>query len=194
MTEFPEHYFLAIGTADAARLRLLHQVYGPGTEAMFHVGSDLGDEGGGDLDAVELLHDGLDVACGPALGVQREKLVVEPAEATLILADELRREGAVAVAGDVASDRVQFPLDGLLGVALAAVARQVRRPGFGRRIEQCRGLRAAEVDVHLGVEHALQSRLHQAAEQAMEFLDGAGLAGQLLSQLLRLGGQFRVPG
>jgi hypothetical protein len=51
------------------------------------VGSDLGDEGGGDFNAVEFLDDVLDVAGGQALGVQGEDLVVEAAEAALVLAD-----------------------------------------------------------------------------------------------------------
>lgn len=34
MTEHPEHYILATGGKDAKRLRLLHDVYGPGTEAL----------------------------------------------------------------------------------------------------------------------------------------------------------------
>src|SRR5262249_50308849 len=36
MTEFPEHYILATGGKDVKRLRLLHEGYGPGTEALFH--------------------------------------------------------------------------------------------------------------------------------------------------------------
>ena len=32
----PEHYILATGNKDVERLRLLHEVYGPGTEALFH--------------------------------------------------------------------------------------------------------------------------------------------------------------
>jgi SAM-dependent methyltransferase len=36
MTGPPEHYILATGGKDIERLRLLHQVYGPGTEALFH--------------------------------------------------------------------------------------------------------------------------------------------------------------
>jgi len=34
MTDEPEHYILATGGKDARRLRLLHDVYGPGTEAL----------------------------------------------------------------------------------------------------------------------------------------------------------------
>src|SRR5262245_150607 len=34
MTRHPDHYILATGGKDSARLRLLHDVYGPGTEAL----------------------------------------------------------------------------------------------------------------------------------------------------------------
>jgi hypothetical protein len=82
------------------------------------VGGDLGNERGGDLDAVKFLDDILDVAAGQALGVQGQDLVVEAAQAALVLADELRLEGAVAVARDVEADLAEFALDGFLGVAL----------------------------------------------------------------------------
>jgi 2-polyprenyl-3-methyl-5-hydroxy-6-metoxy-1,4-benzoquinol methylase len=36
MTDLTEHYILATGGKDVKRLRLLHEVYGPGTEALFH--------------------------------------------------------------------------------------------------------------------------------------------------------------
>src|SRR5262249_2798984 len=36
MTDLPEHYILATGGKDGKRLRLLHEVYGPPTEARFH--------------------------------------------------------------------------------------------------------------------------------------------------------------
>jgi len=36
MTQHAEHYILATGGKDVQRLRLLHEVYGPGTEALFH--------------------------------------------------------------------------------------------------------------------------------------------------------------
>src|SRR5262249_49460153 len=35
MTALSEHYILATGRKDVKRLRLLHEVYGPGTEALF---------------------------------------------------------------------------------------------------------------------------------------------------------------
>ena len=36
MSEPREHYILATGGKDTTRLRLLHQVYGPGTESLFN--------------------------------------------------------------------------------------------------------------------------------------------------------------
>src|SRR5215475_8197758 len=36
MTHLSEHYILATGGKDVKRLRLLHEVYGPGTKALFH--------------------------------------------------------------------------------------------------------------------------------------------------------------
>jgi ubiquinone/menaquinone biosynthesis C-methylase UbiE len=35
MNDHPEHYILATGGKDVQRLRLLHEVYGPGTQALF---------------------------------------------------------------------------------------------------------------------------------------------------------------
>jgi hypothetical protein len=45
--------------------------------------------------------------------------------------------------------------------------------------------------LHLGIEHALESGLHQGAEQALEFVDRADLASQFASQLLNLRAQVR---
>src|SRR5262245_48731194 len=36
MTNHAEHYILSTGGKDVQRLRLLHEVYGPGTQALFH--------------------------------------------------------------------------------------------------------------------------------------------------------------
>jgi SAM-dependent methyltransferase len=36
VTHLAEHYILATGGKDVKRLRLLHEVYGPGTQALFH--------------------------------------------------------------------------------------------------------------------------------------------------------------
>ena len=62
---------------------------------------DLADQVAADLDAVELLEVRLDVAGRHAARVQRQDLVVEPLKAALALADDLRLEAAVAIAGRV---------------------------------------------------------------------------------------------
>src|SRR5262249_4959810 len=100
------------------------------------VRGDFGDECGGDLDAVQLLGHVLDVARGQAVGVQSQDLVVEAAQAALVLADELWLEGAVAVARDVEANLAELALDGFLGVAVAAVAWGIGRRCAGRRIRQ----------------------------------------------------------
>jgi hypothetical protein len=45
---------------------------------------------------------------------------------------------------------------------------------------------ATQVDIHLRVEHAFESRLHQHPEQAIDVIEGLGLAGDLASKLLSL--------
>jgi len=139
-----------------------------------------------------LLDDVLDVAGGQALGVQGQDLLVEAGQAALVLADELGLEGASAVARDVQRDVAHLTLDGLLGVAVAAVLGGAVA-GVGRLEGQGRlnGL-AGEVGGHLGVEHALQGRLHHAPEKGVEVVDGAGLGGHLAGQSFGLGSQFRV--
>jgi SAM-dependent methyltransferase len=81
MTHPSEHYILATGGRDLKRLRLLHEVYGPGTEALFHrVG----------------LHDGqrvLEIGCGSG-------------NIACWVAEQVAPSGSV-VAIDVASDQVE---------------------------------------------------------------------------------------
>jgi hypothetical protein len=64
-----------------------------------HVGGDFRDQCGRDLDVVQLTHDLLNVASGHPLGIQREDLFVETWQASLVLADQLRLERTVAIAG-----------------------------------------------------------------------------------------------
>ncbi len=48
MGDTAEHYILATGGRDIERLRLLHEVYGPGTEALFGRGALRWDAGNRD--------------------------------------------------------------------------------------------------------------------------------------------------
>src|SRR5215475_14364042 len=81
MTGGSEHYILATGGKDVKRLRLLHEVYGPSTEALFHrVG----------------LRDGLrvvEVGCGSG-------------NIACWVAEQIRPNGSV-VAIDIGSDQIE---------------------------------------------------------------------------------------
>src|SRR5262249_5859993 len=79
---------------------------------------------------------------------------------------------------------LEWPLRRVFVGAVAAGG----RPQGQRRLN---GL-AGEVGGHLGVEHALQGRLHHAPEKGVEVVDGAGLGGHLAGQSFGLGSQFRV--
>ena len=63
---------------------------------------------------------GLDVADRQAVGVEPDDLVVEIREAALLLCDQLRIEGAGAIAGD-RQPHLQVPVRTLLRAAVAAI-------------------------------------------------------------------------
>src|SRR5262245_21874907 len=108
----------------------------PDADLAIEVGGNLGDERGRNLYAVEFLDDVLDVAGGEALGIQGEDLVVEAAQTTLVLGEELGFEAAQAVARNVDANFAQFALDGLLGMAVATVLGSVGRiRALPRRIQ-----------------------------------------------------------
>ena len=108
----------------------------PGGHFGIEVGGDLGDQRRRHIDAVEFLDHVLDVARGHALGVQGEDLFIEAGEPALMLGDQLRLEGAVAVAGRVEGEFAQFAADGLLRVAVAAVCRGGRARGGAVSVRQ----------------------------------------------------------
>jgi hypothetical protein len=93
----------------------------PGGDLRIPVGGDLGEEGGRDLDPVELLDHVLNVSRGHALGVEGQDLLVEASDPPLVLGDAFRLEGPVAVAWAVEGDRPERALNGLPGGAVAAV-------------------------------------------------------------------------
>jgi len=103
-----------------------------------------------------------------------------------MLADELRLERAVAVAGRGDGHLAQVAGDRLFRPAVAAVG---RTPGaVGRRLRHSLRLGrvpfTTEVDVHLRVEHPLHGRLHHQPQQAIEVFGRLGLASHLPGQLL----------
>src|SRR5262249_47328476 len=115
------------------------------------------DEVWGDLRAVELLQVRLDVAYAHAAGVERENLLVEARETTLMLGDKLGLKRAQPVAGDSDLDGPTVGLHGLRRVAVARVAGTTASDGI---------LLEAEVLGQLRVQHALHQRSLQALEQA----------------------------
>lgn len=139
-----------------------------------------------------MLDEILDVVGEHSPGIEDEDLVVEAVEATLILADQLRFEGAVSVAWDVHGDLPQVALDGHSRASVSSAAGRVwwlLRQGL-----QFSGgsLLASEVDIHLGIEHGLESGLHESAQEDVEFVDGIGLRGEFFGHPFGLGRQLRI--
>jgi len=147
-----------------------------------------------EINVVQLLDDFLDVPRGHPLGVQRQDFFVEARHAPLVLGDQLRLERAVAIARRGERQLALVALHGLLRPPVAAVGRALgrgrlvgcRRSLDGRRFGlRGRGWPAAEMHVHLGVEHPLQGGLHHQPHQAVEVLDRRGLTSHFIGELLR---------
>jgi len=101
-----------------------------------------------------------------------------------VLADQLRLEGAVAIAGRGDGQLALVTLHGLPRTSIAPVRGPFGWAGrcLGRRLSRVgnAGRRfAAQMDIHLAVEHPLQGRFHHQPHQAIEVLRRLGLAGNL---------------
>ena len=83
------------------RVDVLQRPLRPRADVVHDRVGDLADQLAADLHPVDLLQVRLDVPRRQATRVQREDLVVEPHEPPLALADDLRLEAAVAIAGGV---------------------------------------------------------------------------------------------
>ena len=84
---------------------------------------NLRDQRGGDLDAVQLVDDILNVAGGHALGIEGEDFFVKARDAPLMLPDQLRLEGAVTIAWGGDSQLAEIALHRLPRVAVPTVRR-----------------------------------------------------------------------
>src|SRR5207253_173994 len=100
--------------------------------------------------------------------VQGQNLLVEAAEATLMLGNQLRLEGAVAIAWRLESEFSHIAANGLFRVAIASVDGRGQVARRDSDLRQHRDLLTSEMNVHLGIEHALESGLHEAAHQPIE--------------------------
>jgi hypothetical protein len=118
--------------------------------------------------------------------------LVETGESSLMLGKQLRLEGAVAIARGPQGHFLHIPADSLCGMSVASIV--VRHT---RLVLAGHGL-ASQMDVHLGVEHALQGGRHHGLHQAVEVLErlhlGRHLPGQRLGPRLehRIHARFSV--
>ena len=147
---------------------------------------DLGDERGRHVNTIEFLDHILDVTRRHTLGVQCQNLLVETGQPSLILANQLRLEGAVAIARRIESEFSHFAADGFCGVPIASVGGGSLSPGFRFVLGESRDGLSTEVNVHFGIEHALEGGLHQAAKESVEVFQGLCLAGDIAGELLGL--------
>ncbi len=152
---------------------------------------DFRDERSGDFHVVQVLYDLLNVPRGHSLGVQGQNLFIEARHAPLVLADQLRLESPVPIAWRGNREFAQIALDGFLRTPIATVGRAlgwVRRWWTGcdvsrRDSKRLRGgvgagqRSAAQVDIHLAVEHPLQGALHHQPHQTVEVLSRLRLTG-----------------
>src|SRR5699024_3425399 len=93
---------------------------------------DVGDQRRRDLNTVELLELGLDLARGLAAGVERDDLVIEPRQAALTLGHELRLKAAGAIPWDLDLELPGLTLHRLAALAVAAVAATAAFMGVAR--------------------------------------------------------------
>ncbi len=165
------------------------------------VGGDLRDQRRRHIDAIKFFHDFLNIPSGHPFGIECENLLVEPGQSTLMFEDQLGLESAIAIARSRDHDLAEIALHGLFGTTIATIL----RTGFTRRVSKRirdarhqrvlsgpRQLFAAEVNVHFGIEHALESRAHHELEEAVQLRECRGLRGDLACQLFGLACQNRV--
>ena len=162
----------------------------PGGHFRVEIGGDFRDQRGRNLHAVQLTHDLLDVAGGHPLGVQGQDLLVEARHAPLVLADQLRLERAVAIAGRGDGQLAQVALHRLLRTPVATVRRALAR---ARRRRSARGAPASGDSTPAADGNVLRprwtsisllsirskARLHHQPHQTVEVLGRLGLAGDL---------------
>src|SRR6516162_4369462 len=87
------------------------------------VSRDFRDQGRRHVNAVELVHNFLDVPSGHPLGVKSQNFLVEPSQPALVFGDELWLEGAIAVAWRCELDLAQITLHRFLRMPIATIIR-----------------------------------------------------------------------
>ena len=105
----------------------------------------------------------MDLADGHAAGVERQHLVVEAGEPALVLPDQARLKGALAIARDLNRDRAVVRPDGFAARAVAVIGR-----GVGLRATR----RVPEMRRQLAAQRALDERFLETADRGIELVDG----------------------
>jgi len=149
----------------------------PGFDLLDHRVGDGRDQAGRDFHAVDFFQMALDLAHRHATGIQRENLLVEARPAGLVFGDDLRLEGAVAIAWNFNRQLAKVALQRLFALAVAGVAGRI---GDGLMFV------VTEVFGHFGFEGFLDQQLGQLLEQAV-------LADQVFGFLVvaeQLGNEF----
>src|SRR5574340_1621971 len=100
----------------------------------------------------------LDLPHGHAPGVEGDDLVIEAGPAGLVLGDQQRLEGAVAVAGNFDGQFAKLALEGLPALAVAGIASGVGH-GLVPGVAQMLG--------HFGIERLLDQELGQLLQEAI---------------------------
>ena len=157
-----------------------------------------------DLRAVQLLDDVLNVARRQPLGVQRQNLLIEARQPTLILAQQQRFKGSVAVAGNGQRQPSHVSLDRLRTGSVPPIASlrgTARRIRCGVRVRSRddligrlspRGGHSPQMRIELRVEHPFQRRFHQRSHHLIELFQRCRLARKLLCQIVGLLRQCRI--
>jgi len=132
----------------------------PGGDLIHDGLGDRRNQAGGCLEAVDFFDVPLNFPGRHATRIHADNLAVELREPALILGDQQRIEGAVAVARDVQNDLPAVGGHRLLAAAIAAIGRPVRaiRRFFGALI--------AKMFLHLGRQRAFRQRFRQFGKNA----------------------------
>ena len=110
------------GVHEHERIHRLQRTVLPGCDLRHDLFADLRYQLRRDLHAVQFLDLLSDIPLAHTAGVQRQDLILHPVCIPVILADDLRLEGAVPVPGNLDVHLAQLGLDGLLRVAVAVVS------------------------------------------------------------------------
>ncbi|GAA1143775.1 hypothetical protein GCM10009577_79670 [Streptomyces javensis] len=151
----------------------------PFGHALQHLVRDGGDCLAGDLGTIDLRQVGLDLAGGQALRGQRDDHLIDAGQTLLPLLDNLRLEGAVAVAGHGYLHRSDIGQDCLGAFAVAGVAAVL-----ARRVVLVIAEVVGDFTLQGGLQQPLGQLLQQPALTSQLQTPGLGPAHQLVDQLV----------